>query len=186
MSPCDKLFNIPELCEAVFLQLSMRDLLCGVQQTCRQWKAIVDSSTPLQRELFLKPIRYPPLRWSNREERWRTSQDDPKSHKVYEHPLFSSLDDDRYTSRGIEPEALLRREASWRKCLVTQPPVVELVLRPRLPNGDMSAKQATVVNKGGIRLQQLFADPTILPTGDMPFWYINGWKGWKWSALYEP
>ncbi|KAK4952002.1 hypothetical protein LTR10_009922 [Elasticomyces elasticus] len=58
-------FATVELAELIFLDLSMRDVLCGVKGTCREWKAVVDSSLPIQQALFLRPITNMRLRYAN-------------------------------------------------------------------------------------------------------------------------
>lgn len=52
-----KVLQIPELFEQILRELPQRDILLNVQRTCRAWKAVVDTSPPIQRRLFFAPAR---------------------------------------------------------------------------------------------------------------------------------
>ncbi|KAK1598868.1 F-box domain-containing protein [Colletotrichum navitas] len=47
---------IPELLEAILVQVDMRTLLVSVSRVSRTWKAFVDGSPALQQALFFKPV----------------------------------------------------------------------------------------------------------------------------------
>ncbi|KAK5169447.1 uncharacterized protein LTR77_005423 [Saxophila tyrrhenica] len=104
MTACHKVFDIAELAEAIFLELPIRDQLCGVQQTCQQWKAIIDNSVQLQEALFFKPVAGPPIVF----QKYRGAGE--------------------WYSEWLKPnpKCLNVAGATWRKSLVTQPPIANL------------------------------------------------------------
>jgi hypothetical protein len=140
---CEHVFGIPELADAVFLELSFHDVLVNVQRTCRAWFATVQSSTALQQAMFFKPIENGVLQYhKDTDTRWEptrasvvgayswttstTSQDgDAPRIYVYENPLISRAAHDL-----TRPAAQLPT-ASWRRMLLTQPPVQKAELHPQ-------------------------------------------------------
>lgn len=58
---CTHLFAVAELAEAVFLQVPALHDIANIQPVCRQWKAVMDASTPIQHTLFFEPIGTEPL-----------------------------------------------------------------------------------------------------------------------------
>ena len=106
-------FAVFELAEAIFLELPMRDLLVH-QRTCKQWQAVMAESSKLQEAMFFKPAT-------------------PRALIIHEgrggygnflirHPLV------RAHMRPLEDPtgALERADASWRRQLITHPPVAEV------------------------------------------------------------
>ncbi|KAK5693458.1 hypothetical protein LTR97_010027 [Elasticomyces elasticus] len=51
-----KVFGTNELAEMIFLGLPIRDVLTSTQRICREWKAVIEGSLPIQQALFRKPI----------------------------------------------------------------------------------------------------------------------------------
>ncbi|KAF7364624.1 F-box domain protein [Mycena venus] len=124
----DTVIHTPELLEITLSYLPMRDLLVTAPLVCKTWQAL--TVTPaLQRALFLLPeppnalgrIHNPllaevfrpffapeaPSRWS-----W------PDAKKITK----------KSTPWAKAPEAFRRPEASWRRMLVTQPPVQKMTV----------------------------------------------------------
>jgi hypothetical protein len=142
-------FAATELAEAIFLELSMSDILCGVIQTCKSWNTVVEKSTKLQQALFFKPIAIKPLQYSFEKKGWVMPGTEAK-YKVYEHPLLAKLNSlalDMHVTRSLagdlrmSPEIVLdavkkrahpaskamhRANASWRRALVSQPPIIDV------------------------------------------------------------
>ncbi|KAF7189844.1 hypothetical protein HII31_08951 [Pseudocercospora fuligena] len=54
LTAAQKVFGIVELAESIFLELEMREHF-RAQQVCRQWKAVIESSKPCRKALFLEP-----------------------------------------------------------------------------------------------------------------------------------
>jgi hypothetical protein len=144
MTALARVFDVPELAESILTQLTMRDILCGVVQTSQHWRAVVESSLHLQRALFRAPVALPPLLYIDAEdegamscedeetrnattERWTTSPSDPEAYTVIAHPLITDLLRGLWSLSGNRIRALLRPEASWRHCVITQPPIQHLV-----------------------------------------------------------
>lgn len=122
-------FSTPELIETIFIHLPLRDLLI-IQRVSWQWKNAITTSPNLQQRLFLRPIQ------------------DPISGTMVLNPLLAALFppileigrpesafwDFPPTLRELRAldwfmdekrrEAILRKEASWRRMLPAQPPVI--------------------------------------------------------------
>jgi hypothetical protein len=134
MAACHRVFSLPELAEAVFLRLPMRDLLCGVIQTSQNWKEVVDASLPLQRALFQKPSSKTTLSFFRGSEdfsiphRWATSADEMKSRSIISHPMIHLLRHGIDKLSEQRQAAFVRPKASWRHCLATQPPATGMIL----------------------------------------------------------
>lgn len=47
---------MPEILELILLQLPLQDLLVTAQRVCCAWKAVIDSSSPIQQALFFRPL----------------------------------------------------------------------------------------------------------------------------------
>ncbi|KAK4615426.1 hypothetical protein CLAFUW4_09931 [Fulvia fulva] len=107
-------FAIFELAEAIFLELPMRDLLVH-QRTCKQWQAVMLESSKLQEAMFFKPA-------TTRALVIHEGRSINANSIIFSHPLIRSL------VRPLEdPTGTLERpEASWRRQLITQPPVAEV------------------------------------------------------------
>lgn len=115
--------TIPELLEPILLSLDMRTLLTSALRVCRQWRDLIQGSILLQRALYFECEKKP-----------------EESYEVEFNPLLVELfpilfDFDGVTTRGFNDlavEALpigrrrvafYRRNASWRRMHIRQPPV---------------------------------------------------------------
>ncbi|KAM3414756.1 hypothetical protein BST61_g9909 [Cercospora zeina] len=121
----DSLFDVLELAEAIFLELSPQELLVSVQRVCSKWRDVVTASIPIQQVLFFRPIGIQgPLHFVNVPGEqyggnWISSQGSRCPFQMYEHPLVAPLLlHEQQPSRAID-----RPEASWRRQLLTQPPI---------------------------------------------------------------
>ncbi|KAK5164135.1 uncharacterized protein LTR77_010226 [Saxophila tyrrhenica] len=186
MTACHKTFAVAELAEAIFLELSMSDLLCAVQATCQHWKAIVDSSTHLQQALFFSPVPIAPLSWRDDEDDEEWQQDaggewvwpaGVETRKICEHPLISrTLTDDAFDWDALRRLAI--HGASWRKALATQPPtsVLDISYMRRRSTKDYGDREAYAKNPNGVRLNEVFVDlgsPKLLDSIS-----LQGWQQW--------
>ncbi|KAI0554521.1 hypothetical protein F4679DRAFT_579544 [Xylaria curta] len=129
-SSCYAVLQTAELLQEILLQLDMRTLLTVAQLVSRQWHALITSSPPLQRALYLKPI---------------VQSSSPATLNpllVDAFPLWFQLADEVNTKRSkmIRKEdfdslpmaqesrrpAFMHPSASWRHMLVQQPPSLRL------------------------------------------------------------
>jgi len=131
-----KVFSIPELLEAILINLSLQDILINAQRVCRTWTAIIDSSSALQQHLFFTPTP----RSSAAKSGWTKNPlllkkfpawfgDIRVTHRFYI-PRPYKTHDNVYDVSHIKnsdwascPDAYSRPEASWRRMLVMQPAV---------------------------------------------------------------
>ncbi|KAJ7466750.1 hypothetical protein B0H11DRAFT_2047580 [Mycena galericulata] len=123
----DAVISTPELLELTLAQLPMRDLLITAPLVCKTWQAITFAPS-LQRTLFFEP--------------------DPSSSEPVQNPLLAEMfppffgpeGRDRWSWPGTfsaimsmpwskAPDAFSRKEASWRRMLVCQPPVQTMVIK---------------------------------------------------------
>ncbi|KAJ5166695.1 uncharacterized protein N7482_005476 [Penicillium canariense] len=125
ISPQEKVVSTAELLELILLQLDLRTLLTAAQRTCRSWNILIRDSPSLQKALYFVPNENVPKSWN------------PLLAEVFpsffsEHGTaatnfgkftFSTLDMIKYPDKII---AYNRKEASWRRMLVQQPPILEL------------------------------------------------------------
>lgn len=106
------------------MELPPRRFLISVQRVCRQWQAVIQSSTPIQQALFLKPIAPIYLRkipQSKHRYYFHMSETDPDAAICY-HPAFIQLLNDRCKHRPLPP-SFGYRHASWRRSLLSHPPL---------------------------------------------------------------
>jgi hypothetical protein len=185
MPACHNVFAIPELAEAILLELPMRDLLCCAQQVCRRWKAMVETSSALQQSLFLKPITSETLVQSTNPNEWiavHAGERHLQASAVYEHPFFHQIFGLWRKESGLvhwtkieAVEALdLFRDLSktpgkWRQHLLTQPPVQEITIM------DLRGTHKQLSSGAGITLGQLWDTLASLASPVN----IGGWYGWR-------
>ncbi|CZT18393.1 uncharacterized protein RCC_04237 [Ramularia collo-cygni] len=130
-------FDTMELAEMILGEICMRDLLISVQRTCKQWKSIIDASYRLQEALFFRPINKKRLVYCGNTEDERISvvvdrkliADVPEeaSNPIYEHPIVTNkCSKIRKYNPFPARQAMDHPQASWRRQLITQPPLAEL------------------------------------------------------------
>jgi hypothetical protein len=118
--------SIPEILELILLQLDNQTILTAAQRACRAWRELIHGSSSLQKALFFLPEGH-----CGREDEKAQNpllvQRFPYFFFGKEEPvsLLPSLD---MIKRPKKLEAYLRPEASWRRMLVQQPPVLVIGL----------------------------------------------------------
>ena len=178
-------FAITEIAERIFLELPPREILVSIQRTCRQFKAVVDGSKPLQQALFFEPITKTQLKrvfWT----RWGIDEDDglacvnndSRSHCILAHPLL-----DKVINGDSTTEAYCRYAgASWRRQLAFQPPVKHiLVIMDEFGIGEDELKADSVMQ--GIivgQVAKMFTENVREYGG-----YIEGLDCWKQNAFQD-
>ncbi|KAK3724392.1 hypothetical protein LTR37_001016 [Vermiconidia calcicola] len=121
-----KVLSLVELLEPILAQLPTHDLL-RAQKVCRTWKATIDKSRRLQQALFFAPAGKP-LR-ANVLEKWAVGATSASAPKVLQNPLLTRFFHAFSTSRRANNDvsrAFFSPTASWRKMLISQPPVINL------------------------------------------------------------
>lgn len=122
-SACEKVFGIAELADQILLDLPMQNILSGTQQVCRRWQTAIECSDLVQEHLFMKPICDKRLLMGDdmtKQRHWVEKETPEKSRTVLENPFLSLL---CHENVCIKDQAFVYPQASWRKMLVTQPPV---------------------------------------------------------------
>lgn len=153
LSARDRALSVPEVLEIILLQLPLKDLLVNGQRVNRLFHDVITSSRSLQQALFFRPIRdastmkvrtnpllrkkFPP--WF--ENKWLMS----RTFVLSDHKHFWRLD---WNSSKERAEAYARKEASWRRMLVAQPPVQDLIVKMRA-----EAMGGPSQSKGELRLE---------------------------------
>ncbi|KAJ7301748.1 hypothetical protein DFH08DRAFT_667471, partial [Mycena albidolilacea] len=116
--------STPELLELILSCLPMRDLLVTAPLVSKTWQAL--TLTPaLQRTLFFRPdlssepaqnplllMLFPPFFAAEKPRRWSW----PDAEAIQSMPCAKA------------PEVFKRREASWRRMLVIQPPAPKMIV----------------------------------------------------------
>lgn len=122
-SPTDSALTTPELLETILLHLDMRSLLTSALGVCRQWRDLVRASASLRRALFFEdnkaadsqsPVYNPLLAGLF-----------PPMFNFAVSPKRDGIDDLAIEALpiGRRAKAFYRRNASWRRMHVRQPPV---------------------------------------------------------------
>jgi len=142
----DATLAVPELLESILLQLDTRTLLTSAQRTNKTWHSLIQTSPSLQKALFLQPeYSIPPSISSSSSpqapvfndllvetfpfcfQQLRQSQDSGSDLKPISRSRdTSTLDATSFpASKHITSRsgAFARRDASWRKMLIQQPPL---------------------------------------------------------------
>ncbi|KAI0004059.1 hypothetical protein F4779DRAFT_600421 [Xylariaceae sp. FL0662B] len=123
-SATTRFLSTPELLEALFLQCDMRSLLTVIQRVCKQWHEVICEIPSIQRHLFLRPAKAD----SSLE-----TVKNPLLSEVFP-PFFDDFSDtlpkSLFGREDIErlplaqhTEIFMRREATWRRMHVQQPPL---------------------------------------------------------------
>ncbi|KAJ7125349.1 hypothetical protein C8R44DRAFT_782908 [Mycena epipterygia] len=149
----DTVISTPELLELTLAQLPMRDLLLTVPLVCKRWQIITLSPT-VQRALFFQP--------------------DPHSEPVQNPllaemfpPFFAPGTENRFLWPGKAssimsmpwskaPHAFRRKEASWRRMLVTQPPPQTVIVTVTRHGRGGDSVQRAELNDLSLRMGVLY------------------------------
>lgn len=129
-SAINKVLDTPEMLEMILARIDMRTLLTSAQRVCRSWMDLVTKSPSIQKALFFTPITESawgmgkkilnPLLTETFPSIFPT-KDRPNGYKFN----FSDL---TMTKDASIMARFIRKEASWRKMLVQQPPVSDIGL----------------------------------------------------------
>jgi hypothetical protein len=168
-SPTTQVFGTFELAEAIFLELGMSDLLCGVQRTCKQWKAVLDTSLPLQQTLFLKPvvehtfqlsiIKAPETAWYSFRNSYISGKDGAGAPAIYVHPFYDTFrrhgEKQGERAEDTKTKAFIRLASStkspkWKDHLLTQPPLHQIAIADIDPNPCSRLKASSGVTLGQV------------------------------------
>lgn len=121
----NKVLDTPEILEMILARVDMRTLLTSAQRVCRDWVNLISKSPSIQKALFFTPIKDSEWGMEKRfinpllEETFPSffpARGRPKYYKFN----FSDLP---MTKNALAMAQFVRKEASWRKMLVQQPPV---------------------------------------------------------------
>ncbi|KAK0650369.1 hypothetical protein DIS24_g6863 [Lasiodiplodia hormozganensis] len=141
------LLRIPELAELIFQHLPPRDLLLA-QRVCRTFYATIHSSPTLQQCLFFAPKK---RRYPRHPPRQRKNDDEHEDEAWQTNPLLAAAFPPWFQLRYVRSRwdwpqaasfanelpwagdparvrAFMRPDASWRRMLVTQPPLRDVQL----------------------------------------------------------
>ncbi|KAK7039774.1 F-box domain protein [Favolaschia claudopus] len=172
----DTVISSPELLELVLSHLPMRDLLCIAPLVSKAWQAT--TTTPLlQRILFFEPdpsadprnlIQNPLLAeifspFFTRLENPHAYHWPGRTASIWEMPWLKKLD------------AFRRAGASWRRMLVTQPPVRTLALKHVTSYQLGSTTRQATLSDLSLRMGFLF--DLILPLTQDGVWFWIDWHG---------
>ncbi|RHZ43578.1 F-box domain protein [Aspergillus thermomutatus] len=134
--------STPELLEYILFYLDVQSLLTSAQRVCHSWTRLIQTSPKLQQALFFKPI--PP-------EQCREKLHNPLLARLFPNLLPPSMDSSgvrecsylrlSWSKQNDRREGFFRREASWRRMLVQQPPASLAYVQASYPRGDWIYKR---------------------------------------------
>lgn len=134
-----RVLAIYELLELILINLPMRDLLRS-QRVCRTWHSAIQTSPTIQQALFFSPKRRKHPVCPERET-WEANQllqvEFPPWFQLayiksrWDWPMARSFNDLPWARDEKRCEAFMRPDASWRRMLLTQPPIrdVQIVVK---------------------------------------------------------
>jgi hypothetical protein len=158
----------PELIEAILLRLPMRDLLVHAQLVNKDFHSVITKFPSLQRKPFFvaKPAKSTQIPQDDRGFRpqdWEINTLLGERFTVWFKNLDqfkSQIGDLRKPDRNRSKErtaAYAWREASWRRMLVTQPPITSLaVVKSTSARGGTSEYTGEIFLEDGIKMGLLF------------------------------
>ncbi|KXT01132.1 hypothetical protein AC578_10896 [Pseudocercospora eumusae] len=142
-SPSYEVFSKREIFETILLELRIQQVLVVALRVCREWKEMIDSSPRLQEALYFKPLPNPVE--PRGEHFYEKGTQGGNAIIVTENPLlrrarrivedyhrFSHMkgrtgeSTNQYSRRKARQKALIRPQASWRRMLAFQPPVLNI------------------------------------------------------------
>lgn len=119
---CYRVFNIPELLEKILIHLDMKTLLLA-QRANKLLKDVIGSSAACQKALFFLADEV-----ADENGEWRAANLNPLLMVKFAAILTRSTDINEQTLKdlcsSLKGRALRHKHASWRKMLVTQPPLI--------------------------------------------------------------
>lgn len=120
-----QVLDSPELLEIILVQMDMRSLLTSAQRVCHRWANLINKSPSIQKALFFTPIK---------DSEWGTDEKTPNPLLVETFPsIFPANGRPKrfefdFSNMAITKDAstmaqFVRKDASWRRMLVQQPPI---------------------------------------------------------------
>ncbi|KAJ5787299.1 hypothetical protein N7457_002289 [Penicillium paradoxum] len=124
----NRVLDTPEILEMILVRMDMRSLLTSAQRVCHSWTKLITKSPSIQKCLYFTPIK---------DSEWGMEESFPNPLLTETFPsIFPAKDRlDHYTSNfsdltmtedATTMARFVRKDASWRKMLVQQPPISEL------------------------------------------------------------
>jgi hypothetical protein len=138
MTAQSSVLGMPELLEAVLLCLDMQSLLTQAKRVCRSWHELINRSVQIQQALFYKPEPTPPTTHGVDTRAPLNMRQNPlfrqffqpwfvdwikHGDKTWQSTDLDALDLFKQSAVYKNRDAFLRKGASWRTMLVTQPPL---------------------------------------------------------------
>ncbi|KKK26829.1 hypothetical protein ARAM_003392 [Aspergillus rambellii] len=161
-----KVFDITELLEAILLETDMRTLLTSAQRVSRRWHALIQDSSALQMMLFFRPAQAKGAWESQRRKTNPLIKEFLWDGLFRRQPTryYGELMRDFSRMHAKTERMYLRKQASWKRMLLHQPPTVRLGFvetnNPHFPNGNalvFSQVKLTPENDGDfVRLDTLY------------------------------
>ncbi|KAF9063713.1 hypothetical protein BDP27DRAFT_1426627 [Rhodocollybia butyracea] len=137
-------FDIPELLDAILCQVDIRTLLVDAQLVSRHWHDIITHSPSIQQVLYLHPKQ-------------------STACEPIENPFLAELfpsepyDSGFHRAAATKPDVFLRKCATWRSMLVTQPPVLRLhAWKHDWGTGAGDIKFEELESPNGLRIGELY------------------------------
>ncbi|KAJ5970615.1 uncharacterized protein N7479_000533 [Penicillium vulpinum] len=187
-SAINKVLSTPEILEMILVQLDMRTLLTSAQLVCYNWANLISESPSIQKALFFTPIganEWGEEKIINPLLRETFPSFFPTKDKAADHPFdYSSLP---MTKDSSTMGQFVRKDASWRKMLVQQPPISDIGLYHIISaRGGDSAESSSIpadqkmqeFGYDGVRMERLFE--LLLFSRDVEFRpYTNARMYWS-------
>ena len=142
MSASQTALQIPEILEQILLEMNTTDVLCNAMRVSHTWRNGIVSSIKIQQALFFVPVQagpydydYSPLEYKESEPDWVDLHGNRISQKAifFNEITFQLLNHQDYydfiprqyppQDPRKEAQAFLDPTASWRRMLMTQPPI---------------------------------------------------------------
>jgi hypothetical protein len=117
----DKVLSMPELLEAILLEVDLLTLLVAAQRVCQNWHALIHTSPSLQQALYFKPCTEVVTNYTQNNH--LLARHFPNLLQQTSHLPQYALALDLARVPINKKEAFLRRGASWRNLLLHQPPM---------------------------------------------------------------
>lgn len=127
-----KCLDIPEILEMILAQVDMRTLLTSARRVSRSWFNLISTSSSIQKALFFTPIK---------DSEWGIKEKILNPLLTEAFPSLFPAKERRYgycfticklpmTKDASNMARFIRKDASWRKMLVQQPPISGIGLFP--------------------------------------------------------
>lgn len=120
----------PEILEMILIQVDISTLLTSAQRVCRSWFDVISKSPLIQKGLFFTPVN--DSEWVIGEKRLNPLLIEafPSIFPTEDRPYSGCLDvcDLPMTQDALTMARFIRKDASWRKMLVQQPPLLDIGL----------------------------------------------------------